>query len=169
MDVVGTRLHVRRYSNQTISKKSIQALLQAAMAAHSEGDERPWHFVVVENLATRAQIVETHPTAHIVVQAPVVILVCGDPTLQKYPGFWVQDCAAATENILIKAQAMGLGAMWFGVYPIEGRVQHIRNILDLPPTVIPFSLTTVGHPTDHNGLKCQYDASRVHFERWQTP
>ena len=138
MDVVATRLHVRRYSNQTISKESIRALLQAAMAAHSEGDERPWHFVVVEDLAMRKRIVETHPTAHIVVQAPVVILVCGDPTLQKHPGFWVQDCAAATENILIKAQAMGLGAMWFGVYPIEGRVQHIRNILDLPPTVHSF-------------------------------
>ena len=90
MDAVATRLHVRRYSNQTISKESIRALLQAAMAAHSEGDERPWHFVVVEDLAMRKRIVETHPTAHIVVQAPVVILVCGDPTLQKHLGFWVQ-------------------------------------------------------------------------------
>ena len=64
---------------------------------------------------------------------------------------------------------MGLGAMWFGVYPIEGRVQRIRHILDLPPTVIPFSLATVGNPADHNKLKFQYDASRVHFERWQKP
>lgn len=90
MDVVTTRLHIRRYCNQTISRESIRALLQAAMAAHSEGDERPWHFVVVEDLAMRKRIVETHPTAHIVVQAPVVILVCGDPTLQKHPGFWVR-------------------------------------------------------------------------------
>ena len=68
MDVVATRLHVCRYSNRTISKESVQALLQAAMAAHSEGDERPWHFVVVENLSMRGRIVETYPTAHIVVQ-----------------------------------------------------------------------------------------------------
>ncbi len=166
MDVVATRLHVRRYCNRTIGNENIRALLQAAMAAHSEGDERPWHFVVVEDLAMRERIVETHPTAHIVAQAPVVILVCGDPALQKHPGFWVQDCAAASENIVIKAQAMGLGAMWFGVYPIEGRVRHIRDILDLPPTVIPFSLTTVGYPAEHHGLKCRYDESRVHFNHW---
>ena len=167
MDVVATRLHIRRYTNRAIGKESIRALLQAAMAAHSEGDERPWHFVVVEDLATRERIAETHPAAHIVVQAPIVIVVCGDETLQKHPGFWVQDCAAATENILIKAQTMGLGAMWFGVYPVEGRVQSIRKILDLPPNVISFSLTTVGYPAEHNGLKCQYNASRVHLNHWR--
>jgi nitroreductase len=166
MDAVATRLHVRRYTNQTVGKESIRALLHAAMAAHSEGDERPWHFAVVEDLAARERMAEIHPAVHIVVQAPVVILVCGDQTLQKHPGFWVQDCAAATQSILIKAQAMGLGAMWFGVYPVEGRVQNVRTILGLPPNVIPFSLTTVGYPAEHNGLKCQYDASRVHFDRW---
>ena len=62
---------------------------------------------------------------------------------------------------------MGLGAMWFGIYPVEGRVQHIRKILDLPSSVIPFSLTTAGYPAEHNGLKCQYNPSRVHFDRWQ--
>ena len=166
MDAVATRLNVRRYASRTIGEESVHALLQAAMAAHSEGDERPWHFVVVEDLATRKRIAAAYPTAHIVVQAPVVILVCGDPTLQKHPGFWVQDCAAATQNIMIKAQAMGLGAMWFGIHPVEGRVQNIRNILDLPAEVIPFSLTTVGYPAEHNGLKCPYDPSRVHFDRW---
>ena len=166
MDAVATRLHVRKYTSQADDKQSVRALLEAAMAAHSEGDQRPWHFVVVEDLATRERIAETHPAAHIVVQAPVVICVCGDQALQKHPGFWVQDCAAATENILIKAQNMRLGAMWFGVYPMEGRVQTVRKILDLPPNVIPFSLTTVGYPAEHNGLKCQYNESRVHFDRW---
>ena len=61
---------------------------------------------------------------------------------------------------------MGLGAMWLGIHPVEGRIQQIRNILDLPPTVVPFSLTTIGYPAEHNGLRCQYDASRVHFNRW---
>ena len=109
MDAAATRLHVRRYNNQAVGRESIRELLQTAMAAHSEGDERPWHFVVVEDLAMRERIAETHPAATIVVQAPVVILVCGDQTLQKHPGFWVQDCAAATENMRIKAQTMGLG------------------------------------------------------------
>lgn len=166
MDATATRLHVRRYTNRAVDEESVRALLQAAMAAHSEGDQRPWHFVVIEDLATRVRIVETDPAAHIVVQAPVVILVCGDQALQKHAGFWVQDCAAATQNILIKAHCLGLGAMWFAVYPVEGRVQNIRRILNLPPSVIPFSFTSVGYPAEHNGLKCQYTASRVHFERW---
>ncbi len=166
MDAIATRLHVRRYTNQTVGKTSVRALLEAAMAAHSEGDERPWHFVVIEDLATRERIAKIHPAAHMVVQAPVVIVVCGEPRLQKHPGFWVQDCAAATENILIEAQSMGLGAMWFGLYPVEGRVQNISKILGLPPTVIPFSLTTIGYPAEHNGLKCCYNGSRVHFDRW---
>ena len=86
MDAVATRLHVRRYTNQAVGKESIRTLLQAAMAAHSEGDERPWHFVVIEDRATRERIADTHPAAHIVVQAPVVILVCGDPDAPKAPG-----------------------------------------------------------------------------------
>ena len=98
-----------------------------------EGDERPWHFVVVEDLATRERIAETHPAAHIVVQAPMVIVVCGDETLQKHPGFWVQDCAAASENILIKAQTMGLGAMWFGVYPVEGSIRELNEVQQQQP------------------------------------
>jgi nitroreductase len=167
MDATATRLHVRRYTNQTIGKDCIRTLLQAAMSAHSEGDERPWQFVVVQDLATRKRIAEVHPAVHIVAQAPVVIVVGGDQTLQKHPGFWVQDCAAATENMLIQAQAMGLGAMWFGIYPVDGRVHYIRKILDLPLTVVPFSLTSVGYPAEHNGLKCEYDASRVHLDRWQ--
>jgi nitroreductase len=166
MNAVATRLNVRRYSSQTIGEEDIRALLHAGMAAHSEGDERPWHFVVVEDRATRERIAKTHPTAQIVLQAPAAIVVCGDQALQKHAGFWVQDCAAATQNILIQAQTLGLGAMWFAIFPVEGRVQQIRNILDLPSCVVPFSMTTVGYPVEHNGLKCQYDASRVHLNRW---
>ena len=166
MDAVVTRMNIRRYSDRALSQECVRRLVQAAMAAHSEGDERPWHFVVVEDLATRQRITEIHPFAHTVAQAPVAILVCGDPTLQKHAGFWVQDCAAATENILIDAQAMGLGAVWLGIYPVEGRVQNFRKLLDLPLHVVPFALAPVGYPAEHNAPKCPYDESRVHFDRW---
>jgi len=164
MDAVPTRLYVRSYTNQSVGKEAVRVLLQAAMAAHSEGDERPWHFVVVEDLVTRERIADIHPSAHIVALASVAIVVCGDQTLQKHIGFWVQDCAAATQNILVKAQAIGLGARWLGIYPVEGRVQNIHKLLDLPPNVIPFSVVTVGYPAEQNGLKCRYDASRIHFD-----
>jgi nitroreductase len=166
MDTVLSRMNIRGFSEEAVCQESVRSLLQAAMAAHSEGDERPWHFVVVEDSTMREQMADIHPYAHMVPQAPVVILVCGDLTLQKHSGFWVQDCAAATENILIEAQSLGLGAVWLGIYPVEGRVQSFRKLLALPPHVIPFALTPVGHPAERNGLNCRFDESRVHFGRW---
>jgi nitroreductase len=167
MNAVLTRMNVRSYTDRAVSPACVRKLLQAAMAAHSAGDERPWHFVVIEDSITRERIAAFHPLADIVLQAPVAILVCGDQTLQKHSGFWVQDCAAATEHILIEAQAMGLGAMWLGIYPVEGRVQNFRKLLDLPSHVVPFALTPVGYPAEQNAPQCRYDESRVHFDRWQ--
>ena len=153
MNAVLTRMNIRSYKDQHVPPAGVRKLLQAAMAAHSAGDERPWHFVVVEDARTREQIVDIHPLAQIVLQAPLAILVCGDPTLQKHSGFWVQNCAAATENLLIEAQAMGLGAMWLGIYPVEGRVQNFRKLLDLPSHVVPFALTPVGYPAEQNATE----------------
>lgn len=166
MDITRSRTNIQGFADRAIRMDSVRQLLQAAMAAHSAGDERPWHFVVVDDIATRQQLADIHPYAHMVPQAPVAILVCGDLTLQKLSGFWVQDCAAATENILIEAQLLGLGAVWLGIYPIEGRMQSFRNLIDLPPHVIPFALVPVGYPAEQNGLKCHYDDSRVHFGGW---
>jgi nitroreductase len=166
MDASQLRMNIRSFTDQTVPPESLRKLLQAAMAAHSAGDERPWHFVVIEDLATRERMADIHPFAHMVPQAPIVILVCGDLTLQKYSGFWVQDCAAATENVLIEAQSLGLGAVWLGIYPIEGRVQSFRKLLALPPHVIPFALIPIGHPAESNGWKCRYDESRVHCGGW---
>ena len=167
MDVTLTEMNVGSYADQAVCPELMQKVLLAAMAASSAGDQRPWHFVVVENHGTREQMAEIlHPFAHMLPEAPVAILVCGDPTLQKHAGFWVQDCAAATENILIKARALGLGAVWLRIYPVEGRVQNFRKLLNLPPHVIPFALTPVGYPAEKSEPKCRYDDSRVHFDRW---
>ncbi len=166
MDAVLSRTSIRSYTEYPVSADSLQKMLQAAMAAHSAGDQRPWHFVVIEDLAVREQIPNIHPFAHMTPEAPVAILVCGDPTLQKHPGFWVQDCAAATENILIEAQALGLGAVWLGVYPIEGRVQSFRRLLNLPAHVVPFALVPVGHPGERKQASPRLDESRVHHDRW---
>ena len=127
MDPVLSRTSIRSYTPQPLAEETIHALLQAAMAAHSAGDQRPWQFVVIQDQAVRDRIAEMDPFAHMVPLVPAVLLVCGDQTLQKHQGFWVQDFAAATENILIEAQVLGLGAVWLGVYPIEGRVQSLRG------------------------------------------
>jgi nitroreductase len=159
-------MNIRSFTDHALCPEAVRKLLQAAMAAPSAGDQRPWHFVVVEDAATRERMANSHPLAHLVPQAPVAIVVCGDLTLQKHPGFWMQDCAAATANLLIEARALGLGAMWLRISPNEGRVQNFRKLLDLPAHLVPFALIPVGHSGECNELKCVYDESRVHFERW---
>ena len=166
MDIVLTEMNIGSYSDQAVCPELVRKLLQAAMAASSAGDQRPWHFVVVEDRETRERMADIHPFAHMLPQAPVAILVCGDPTLQKHAGLWVQDCAAATENILIEARALSLGAVWLRIYPSEGRVQNFRKLLDVPPHVIPFALIPVGYPAEKSEPKCRYDELRVHFDRW---
>ena len=167
MDTLLTEMKIGSYSNQAVCPEFVRKLLLAAMAASSAGDQRPWHFVVVRDQATRKQMADfLQPFAHMLPQAPVAILVCGDPTLQKHAGFWVQDCAAAMQNILIESRAQCLGAVWLRIYPVEGRVQNLRKLLDLPPHVVPFAITPVGYPVDKSEPKCRYDESRVHFDRW---
>lgn len=96
----------------------------------------------------------------------MAILVCGDLQLEKIRGYWVQDCSAATENILIAANAKGLGAVWLGVYPIERRVTGIKKLLDLPENVIPFSIVSIGYPAVKKPPANRYDNSRIHYNRW---
>ena len=168
MDPVLSRTSIRCYLPEPLAEEAVRTLLQAGMAAHSAGDQRPWHFVVIEDQDDRNRIAEMDPFAHMVPQAPVAILVCGDPTLQKHQGYWVQDCAAATENILIEAHVLGLGAVWLGVYPAEGRVQSLRRLLGLPENVIPFALVPVGYPAEAQEAGHRYDDSRVHRGSWRS-
>ena len=162
-----SRTSIRDFTDLPVSDVTVDALLRAAMAAPSAADERPWHFVVIRDQHIRERILEINRFAHIVPQAPVAILVCGDERLQKHRGFWVQDCAAATENILVEAEKLGLGATWLGVYPIEGMVQGLRRLLNIPEHAIPFALVAVGHPGERHEPADRYDDSRVHEESWR--
>jgi nitroreductase len=99
-------------------------------------------------------------------EAPVAILICSDEPLQKYEDYWIQDCSAATENLLIAIQAKGLGGVWLGVYPIMDRVAGIRQLLGMPENVIPFALIALGYPSEQKPPAERYNEARVHHERW---
>ena len=166
MDPVLSRRSIRKYTEQQVSDDCLHLLLKAAMAAPSADDERPWHFVVIQNQDVRTNIAEIHPHAYMAIKAPMAILICGDETLQKNQGFWVQDCAAATENILIEAQHLGLGAVWLGIYPIEGRVQGYRKLLKIPELINPFALVAIGYPAEYKTPAERYEKSRIHYDTW---
>jgi nitroreductase len=95
------------------------------------------------------------------------ILVCSDPKLEKYPGFWPQDCSAAVQNLLLAARARDLGTVWCGIYPLEDRMQAFRTLFGLPEAVMPFALVALGHPGQPFGRRDRYDAAKVHWETWQ--
>lgn len=166
MEAILSRRSIRRYTDKKVSDEIIKELLEAGMSAPSAGNEQPWHFVAITDHKILDEIPKIHPYSGMLKEAPLAILICGDESLQKYQGYWVQDCSAATENILIAANAIGLGGVWLGVYPIEERVVGIRKLLSMPEKVIPFALLSIGYPAEQKPPADRYNESRVHYEKW---
>ncbi|MBI4880183.1 MAG: nitroreductase family protein [Planctomycetes bacterium] len=158
---------IREFTEEQIPAETLLLLVAAAMAAPSAGDERPWHFVIIRSPAQRERILDVLPEAEMLARAPAAILSCGDLTLQKHVGFWEQACAAATENILIEAERLGLGAIWQGIHPLQGRVRRMRAMLHIPPHVVPFALVVLGRPAQARQPQNRFDPARVHYDAWQ--
>lgn len=161
-----TRRSIRKYTDEPVPDQIIMELLAAAMAAPSAGNEQPWHFIVINDRQILNEIPKFHPYSQMLKEASVAILVCGDEMLEKYTGYWVQDCSAATENILIAVQAKRLGAVWLGIYPIAERVTGMRELLGLPEHVIPFSLVPIGYPAEEKPPADRFDETRIHYNKW---
>jgi len=166
MKSILTRRSIRRFTSQPVSDEIIREFLQAAMSAPSAGNEQPWEFVVITDRKILDQIPKIHPYAQMCGEAPAAILVCGDMTRESHQGFWVQDCSAATENILIAVNDKGLGAVWVGVYPREDRVEGLRKLIGLPAHIIPFALIPVGYPAEIKPPPSRFDPARVHKNKW---
>jgi nitroreductase len=166
MEAILTRRSIRQYSTKHVSREMINEIVKAAMCAPSAGNERPWHFIILTERAILDEIPRFHPYAAMLKQASAAILVCGDATLEKHKGYWVLDCAAATENMLLAAHAKGLGSVWCGVYPTEDRVVNLRTLLHLPADIVPFALIPVGFPAESKKTGERFDISRIHENRW---
>jgi nitroreductase len=166
MEAILSRRSVRQYSAKPVSSEVIREILKAAMSAPSAGNERPWHFMVLTDRAILDEVPKFHPYSAMLRQASAAVLVCGDTTLEKHKGYWVLDCAAATENMLLAAHAKGLGAVWCGVYPTDDRVENLKKLLHLPEQIVPFSLVPLGFPAEVTQAPERFDASRVHTNRW---
>jgi nitroreductase len=87
-------------------------------------------------------------------------------SLAKSGGYWIQDCAAATQNILLEIADQGFGAVWLGVYPREERVEGARALLNLPSHIVPFSLIALGYPAEEKAAKNIFDRDRIKFNGW---
>jgi nitroreductase len=159
-----SRRSIRKYTEESVPEGHVKTLLEAAMAAPSASNKKPWHFVVVTEKGMMDRLADAHQYAKMLHEAPLCIIVCGDESINQR--FWPQDCSAATQNILLAAQALGLGSVWCGVYPSEARVKEISEILGIEPPVKPLNLIAIGYPAEEKEPRTQYNEARVHKEKW---
>ena len=166
-EIIKKRKSIRNYDpKRNVSDEQIKELLAAAMLAPSACNLRPWEFIAINNRDILNKITNIHPHTQMLKTASCAILVCGLPTLQKGragEGMWQHDCGAATENILLQAASMDLGTCWCGLHPVERLMNGIRELFELPETVVPFSCIAVGYPAEEFGGRGYYDESKV---RW---
>jgi nitroreductase len=166
IEAILTRRSIRKYTNQPVADDLVRQLLTAAMYAPSARNEQPWHFVVIRDHKILDEVPSFHPHARMLHEASVAILVCGDKEKENYPGYWVVDCSAATENILLAAHGLGLGAVWVGIYPRTERMEGVRKLIGLPERILPLALVSVGYPAEKVAQPQRFDEKRIHFERW---
>lgn len=159
-----TRTSVRAYSDQKISDAQIDTLMHSAMAAPTAMNKQPWRFIVITDRAKLDSIAANCKNIKMAAEAQLAIVVCGDMD-KAIEGdgrdYWIQDCSAATENLLLAAHSMGLGAVWCGIYPIKERVSYISGLLSLPESIIPLNIIPIGHPSAPTTPKNKYDESLI--------
>lgn len=165
-----TRTSVRQYTDMKVSAGAVDSLLRAAMAAPTAGNKQPWKFLVLDDRAVLDSVAAMAPAWVPVGRAPLAIIVCGDKEL-GFPGevndFWIQDCSAATENLLLAAHAMGLGAVWCGAYPAMDRVADLNRFFHFPPTIVPLNVVAIGYPAETPEPKQKFKSENVKYNKWQ--
>lgn len=168
VDNIMTRTSVRQFTDRQIGKDTLEQLVRCGMAAPTAVNKQPWAFVVVTEREVLDSLNSVHPWANLKT-ATAAIVVCGDyeKKLEGVGGeYWVQDCSAATENILLAAHAFGLGAVWCGVYPNPERIPGVKRVLNLPGPIMPLNIITLGYPAGENIPKDKWNPDVVHYQIW---
>ncbi|MBF0480980.1 MAG: nitroreductase family protein [Desulfovibrionaceae bacterium] len=166
IEAIMTRRSIRSFTPEAVTPGELETLLRAAMAAPSAGNQQPWHFVVIRDPAILAKIPAINPHAAMAAGAAAAVLICADESLEKFKGYWMQDCSAAMENLLLAAHALGLGAVWTGVYPVLERVEGFRALCGLPESVTPLGLAPIGHPAEIKPAVDRFAPARIHADTW---
>ncbi len=166
MEAILTRRSIRKFAEGKLPPETVDRLLSAGMAAPSARNAQPWQFVVIDDRPMLIEIAARFPNAEAARYASLGILVCGDLALELSKGYWVIDCAAACQNMLLAAHAMSLGGLWTGVYPRDFRVEGMRELLGIPEHVIPHSLLLFGPPAELPTEVRRFHRDRIHWNRW---
>jgi len=165
-----TRTSVRKYKQQPVEAEKVETMLRAAMAAPTAANKQPWHFVVVDQKAVLDSLAGAGRRGDMLRNAPLAIVVCGDFSKAmegQAREYWIQDASAATENLLLAAHALGLGAVWTGAWPNENRYKHIQQVLGLPETIMPLNITIIGYPDEQPTPKDKWQPENVSYNQYK--
>ena len=168
IDNIMTRTSIRQFTNQPIAKDTLVSIVKAGMAAPSAVNLQPWSFIVIDEPEVLQKLNEVHPYSNLKT-ATAAIVVCGllDKTdNESIRAYWVQDCSAASENILLAAHAYGLGAVWCGVYPNDERIPSVKEVLGIPENVMPLNIITMGYPAENPEPKDKFKTENIHYQKW---
>lgn len=164
MKSIFERRSIRKFTDRKISEEDLKSILTAAMCAPSANNSQPWEYIVVTERRLLDLITEAHPYTGMLKTADMAIIVCTDNSLSR--SYWPQDCAASTQNILLEARELGIGSCWCGVYPVEKRVEAIRNLFDIPDSFTPFSVIALGYPAESKSANNRYIPQKIHTNKW---
>jgi len=166
LEAIYGRRSIRRYTDEPVTDAEIEVLLKAAMAAPSAGNQQSWRFIVVRDRAVLDEMSVATPYSKMLAAAPLGMVVAGDTRDEKHPGYWVQDCSAAIQNLLVAAHATGLGAVWIGVHPEREREENVRRICAVPEGIVPLAMIALGHPEELKPPAERFCGDFVHYDRW---
>lgn len=169
LENIMTRVSVREFTGEKITDEQIDILLRAAMAAPSAINKQPWAFIVVTDEALIVKLGEALPYSRCSNKPACAIIPCGDLSKAiegEMAAFWINDVSAATENLLLAAHAMGLGAVWTGLHPDMNRAGMVQQMLGLPEHIIPLCVVPVGVPAEQPAVKDKYKPENIHFNKW---
>ncbi len=164
------RRSVRKFSDKPIEKEKIELILKAGMASPSARNRQPWKFFVVDDRDLLNKLADELPYAKMLYNAPLCIIPCGDIRDKEdltAQTFWVQDCSASVQNILIAVQSLGLGAVWTACYPKEDRIKIPQNILNMPEGIIPLCVIPIGYPEDKTEAKDKFKQENIIWNKFQ--
>lgn len=168
LDIILTRHSVRHFTGEPVSKDDLEKILKAGMSAPSAVNVQPWAFIVVTERKLLDSLWESLPYAKMLDKAGAAIVVCGVPSKDKRSpsNFWIMDCSAASENILLAAHCLGLGAVWTAVFPDEEKISAVREILKIPEEIIPLNVIPIGVPVGDEEPKDKFKKENIHKQIW---
>ena len=156
------RTSIRKYTDQPVEQEKTEKLLRAAMAAPSAANQQPWEFYVVTDRLMLYRLSQCSPYAGMLKHAPLGIVVCCRRDCLA-PSYAQIDCSAATENLLLEADALGLGAVWLGIAPMEERMRSVGEVLELPENLYAFCCIACGYPAEEKQQQDRFDEARIHY------